>query len=266
MLFGEPAPTQGDLHFSIFGFPVRIHPMFWLVAFVLGLGAESLPLVFVWVAAVFISILIHELGHAFVLRRYGITPRITLHGMGGVASYNNAQVRDQRFFSSFAQIAISAAGPGAGFLFAGLIAGAIVLSGKSILVDFEFPFGPRFIPVGFHSLPLAYFVYDLLFISITWGLFNLLPIYPLDGGNISRELFLRFNTRAGIRRSLTLSFVTAAAAAVLVLASSVRGAVLRDAMNGTGIDGNLFVALLFGYLAYFSYAALQAYNRQGPRY
>ena len=266
MLLGEPAPTQGDLHFTIFGFPVRIHPMFWLVAFVFGLGAPTLPLVFVWVAAVFISILIHELGHSLVLRRYGISPRITLYGMGGLASYNPAQARDQRAFSSFAQITISAAGPLAGFLFAALIVVAIILSGKTFVWEFVFPYGLMIVPIGISSETLAYFTYDLLFVSITWGLFNLLPVYPLDGGSISRELFLRFNTREGIRRSLTLSFVTAAGIAVLVLARAFRGADLEGGIQGVAIDGNLFIALLFGYLAYFSYAALQAYNNHGPRY
>ena len=266
MLIGEPAPTQGDLHFTIFGFPVRIHPMFWLLAFVFGLNSPSLPLVFVWVAAVLISILIHELGHALVLRRYGIRPRITLYGMGGLASYDPSQVRDQRAFSSFAQIAISAAGPLAGFLFAALIVVATILSRNSILIWFEFPYGPRIESLGINSRTLANFTDDLLFISITWGLFNLLPVYPLDGGNISRELFLRFNSREGIRRSLTLSLAAAAGLAALVLAHSFRGMGLGGEIQGVASDGNLFIALLFGYLAYFSYAALQAYNNHGPRY
>ena len=32
-------------------------------------------------------------------------------------------------------------------------------------------------------------VWDLLFVNIFWGLVNLLPVFPLDGGQISRELF-----------------------------------------------------------------------------
>ena len=240
--------------------------MFWLVAFVFGLSAPSLPLVFVWVTAVFVSILVHELGHAMVLRYYGINSRITLYGMGGLASYNPAQARDQRAFSTFAQVAISAAGPLAGFGLAALIVVAIILSGNSIVWGFVFPYGLMVVPQGFASVTLFYFTGDLLFVSITWGLFNLLPVYPLDGGNISRELFLRFNTHEGIRRSLTLSFVTAAGLAVLVLAHSLRSGAFGGGIGGAAIDGNLFIALLFGYLAYFSYAALQAYNHHGPRY
>ena len=264
MLIGEPQPTQGDLHFTLFGFPVRIHPIFWLIAFVFGMsGTPEMPLVFVWVAAMFLGILIHELGHALVMRHYGISPRITLYGMGGLASYDPSQVRDQRAFTTRAQIAISVAGPLAGFLTAAVIVVAILLSGNSIGLEFVFPYGPQIFPKNIIVNPtLTYFLFALLFISITWGLFNLLPVYPLDGGNISRELCLRLNTHQGIRRSLTLSLVTAAGIAVLSLAHTVRGA----GNEGLGSYGNLFIPLLFGYLAYSSYSILQAYNNRGSRY
>ena len=36
MLLNEPPRTRGDIHFVLFGFPVRIHPLFWLVALLLG--------------------------------------------------------------------------------------------------------------------------------------------------------------------------------------------------------------------------------------
>ncbi len=263
MLIGEPQPTQGDLHFTLFGFPVRIHPIFWLIAFVFGMsGTPPLRLVFVWVAAMFISLLIHELGHALVMRHYGISPRITLYGMGGLASYDPSQVRDRRAFTSRAQIAISAAGPLAGFLTAAVIVVAILLSGNSVEYLFRFPYGPHIRPLGIENQTLDYFLSAMLFISITWGLFNLLPVYPLDGGNISRELCLRLNTRQGIRRSLTLSLVTAAGIAVLSLSRTVKIA----GIAGLGSYENLFIPLLFGYLAYFSYSALQAYNNRGSRY
>ena len=263
MLIGEPQRTQGDVHFTLFGFPVRIHPLFWLVAFIFGMsGTPPLPLVFVWVVAVLISILVHELGHATVMRRFGISPWITLYGMGGLASYNPSQVRNQQAFTTRAQIAISVAGPLAGFALATLIVVAILLSRNAIGVSLVFPFGPIVESFGIENRIAASFLNDLLFVCITWGLFNLLPVYPLDGGNISREIFLRLNRQEGIRRSLTLSFVTAAGIAVLALAHTVRNA----GFGGMGSYANLFVPLLFGYLAYSSYATLQAYNNRGSRW
>ena len=43
MLLQDPPPTQADLHFELFGFPVRVHPYFWLIALLLGLNGSSTP-------------------------------------------------------------------------------------------------------------------------------------------------------------------------------------------------------------------------------
>ena len=87
MLLGEPPPTQGDLHFRILGFPVRVHPFFWVSTLLLGMGGgEADPVeTLIWIGVVFISILVHELGHAVMQRRYGGRPWVTLYGLGGLA-------------------------------------------------------------------------------------------------------------------------------------------------------------------------------------
>src|SRR3954453_23886112 len=89
MILGEPPPSQGDLHFRLFGFPVRVHPFFWIATVFLGMGGSEKadPLdTLVWVAVVFVSILVHEMGHAIVQTYFGGHPRITLYGFGGLAS------------------------------------------------------------------------------------------------------------------------------------------------------------------------------------
>src|SRR3954453_21612656 len=59
------------LRFSIFGFPVTVHWMFWVVIAILGGGLDSgngpkqFQALLLWMVAAFISILIHELGHTF---------------------------------------------------------------------------------------------------------------------------------------------------------------------------------------------------------
>jgi len=73
VLLGEPERTQADLNFALFGFPVRIHPLFWLVAVILGFRAISTPAdLLIWVLAVFLSILVHELGHMAAARLVGV--------------------------------------------------------------------------------------------------------------------------------------------------------------------------------------------------
>ncbi|HSO11633.1 MAG TPA: hypothetical protein VLT51_04610, partial [Anaerolineales bacterium] len=83
LLTQTPPPTQYDLRFSIAGIPVRVHPLFWLIALLLG-SSGALVEIPIWILVVFVSILVHELGHALAFRRYGIQSHIVLHAMGGL--------------------------------------------------------------------------------------------------------------------------------------------------------------------------------------
>jgi stage IV sporulation protein FB len=94
---------------------------------------------------------------------------------------------------------------------------------------------------------LTDFLFKVLIFCIFWGVMNLLPIYPLDGGQIAREVLLVVNPRDGIRQSLLLSIFTAAGFAVIGLVQW----------------KSWVVGILFGYLAFTSYTALQAYRGRG---
>lgn len=249
MLLGEPPQTQYDLHFSLFGIPVRVHPFFWVIAILLGFSAGELIDLLVWVIAMFLAILVHELGHALVMRRYGFSPRIILYGMGGLASSGPAQAYRSAGNSTQAQILISAAGPGAGFLLAGLVIVLLELVGPGVQLVLLHDVVPFVMPAGrVGSYALTVFAWDLLFISIFWGVMNLLPVYPLDGGQIAQRILVAANPGDGVRQSLRLSMVTAIGVAVAGLL------LMREP----------FIAIMFGFLAYFSYRALQAYQGRGP--
>ena len=248
MLLGEPERTQADLNFVLFGFPVRVHPFFWLVALLLGIRSSTPADVLIWVVAIFLSILIHELGHAAVIRAYGFHPWITLYGLGGLASYNQGQAYGSRGHGSLAQVFISLAGPGAQFVLAAVLVGAIKLSGHRIafFLGGEHPLQIAMDEIG--SPYLTDFLFRIVVVSIFWGVLNLMPVYPLDGGQVARELLLVANPRDGIRQSLWLSIFTGAALAVI----------------GLLLWHTVFMGILFGYLAFMSYTALRAYNGQGP--
>ena len=251
MLLGEPPQTPYDLHFSLLGIPVRVHPFFWVIAILLGFSAGKLINLLVWVVAMFLGILVHELGHALVMRRYGFSPRIILYGMGGLASSGPAQAYGSAGSSTQAQILISAAGPGAGFLLAALVVAVLEAVGPGVqvvLLNGVVPFVAPVIKAGAVLDPLTLFVWDLLFISIFWGVMNLLPVYPLDGGQIAQRILVAANPVDGVRQSLQLSFVTAIAVAVI----------------GFALMRELFIVVMFGFLAFFSYRALQAYRGRGP--
>jgi len=224
----EPQRTDYDVNFHAFGFPVRVHPLFWLVGLMLGASGlwndqgKVIPNAAVhllsWISVMFVSILIHELGHALIMRRYGQSSRIVLYMLGGLAIPENS-------FTSFAgptarrthndNILISVAGPAAGFLLAALTALLIVgLGGRFHLQLANFPFFYQFILPLDVNYSLQVVIGDLLFMNIFWGLLNLLPIFPLDGGQVARELFEKADPWHGIVRSLWLSIFVAGGVAI----------------------------------------------------
>mgnify|MGYP000903227682 FL=1 len=243
MFLGEPPRSQADLHFSLFGIPVRVHPLFWFVALFLNYRNLRAPMdVVTWIAAVFVAVLVHEFGHALTMQTYGLHPWITLYGLGGLTSYDTRLVSQSRGSGSLAQVLISFAGPAAGFLVAGVIVLIAYASGHRVAIW-------NLVPViDLQNPRLALLVYYFLFISILWGLINLLPVYPLDGGQIAREIFVAITPRNGIRLSLILSVLTAAGMAIYALAAW----------------HSILVAIMFGYLAYGSYQTLLAYSSRTP--
>lgn len=252
MLLGEPPRTPYDLNFSLFGIPVRVHPLFWLVALILGYnGLSDVGSVVTWIIAVFLVIIVHEFGHALTMQAYGFQPWITLYGMGGQASYNPGYGSYQsRGSGPLGQILICLAGPGAGFLLVGVLCLGLILAGHgrdiAIYSIGQIPILPqlRQFPVARIGILLN----DVFFIGIFWGLLNLLPIYPLDGGQIAREILLKANPRDGIQQSLWLSVFAAAGMAIF----------------GYVQWNSVFMALFFGYLAFTSYSTLEAYRGRGP--
>lgn len=194
-MIGEPAPSAGDLHFAVFGIPVRIHPFFWLMAALLGYGrTHGEPrLIFFWILAVLFSVLVHEMGHALVIRRYGWAPRVTLYGMGGLASYNATRI-DPR-----THIVISLAGPLAGFALAALIVALVRAASHPVQFYFGWPYIVFWRVEGISNILLDSFVDDLLFANIWWGILNLLPIWPLDGGQIGATPSIFSTSRADCR-------------------------------------------------------------------
>ncbi|MCE9544161.1 MAG: site-2 protease family protein [Planctomycetia bacterium] len=241
MFLIEPPPTAGDLNFRVFGIPVRVHPMFWLVSLIMASSVRVPVFMLIWVGVVFVSILIHELGHAFAAKMHGWQPWITLYSFGGLASYRPT------YRTPTSEIIIAAAGPGAGFLFIALIMAIVNASGHQVFIA---PLGP--IPYWFHFAPynsvnLNEMLDDLLWINIFWGLMNLLPIFPLDGGRIAQELMQQNNPEDGLRQSLVLSMVVAGGVAVA----------------GGTLFKSMYLALFFGYLAYTNYSMLQMLRGRG---
>lgn len=148
---------------KIFGIPTKVEPSFFVISFFLAFSRGSnLPLLLEWLVVVFVSVLLHELGHALVARKFGVAPSIKLYSMGGLTSFKTGVN-----LKPWQHLLISVAGPAAGFLLGGIV----------------FVSGP--IVLGPNPSPLSAATYsDLLWVNIGWGIFNLLPMLPLDGGNV----------------------------------------------------------------------------------
>jgi membrane-associated protease RseP (regulator of RpoE activity) len=108
------------------------------------------------------------------------------------------------------------------------------------------------IPFPVASLPnggilVNLLILTMLWVNIFWGLINLMPVYPLDGGNVARFALLKVDPWDGVRKSLWVSVIT--------------GVLL--AIAGLTLLGSLYMALLFGFLAFQSFQLLQGRPGRG---
>jgi Zn-dependent protease len=245
LLFSQPPLTRYDLRFTLIGIPIRVHPLFWLMTALLGASSGSLIGLLIWIPAVFVSILVHELGHALTMRRFGQVPQIALHIGGGLTSaepfwWGNRPVVVP--LTPGQEVLISLAGPGAGFLLAALVMGIVAAASGSVGVTLLLGILP--LPVAGFSASLgsaALIANTFLWVNVFWGLINLIPVFPLDGGNIARTLLVQSDPWNGVRNSLRISVIAGAVVAAV----------------GLIFLASPFLALLFGFLAFQSYQLLQ---------
>jgi stage IV sporulation protein FB len=250
MLLTEPQPTPADFQFSIAGIPVRVTGWFWVAAALLGWGVARglagdngrMLLVYlgVWVAVVFVSILIHELGHALVFARFRQPARIVLYHFGGLAVPMGLPSRSLQ--QPWRRLLVAAAGPLAQLLFIGIVILVIIAAGYRlpptgmvarlpVIGDWLAAAAERGQPLPSRLANLA--VYHLLFVNIGWAVLNLLPVPPLDGGTIVLE---------GLRAAGVSAAVSIASLFGLLIAGTIAlWAFQRQ---------DLYLAVMFALLAY----------------
>lgn len=155
-----------DMQFSVGSIPVRVQPLFLVLIFIIAwLSTQSLPLMLIWAFVIFISVLIHELGHAITAKKYGQQVLIELFGMGGLTYRHGPQLKKWQDFI------IVFNGPLAGFC----------------LASFAYLFVKGF---GAAIPNLLAYVFVVVFnVNVFWTIINLLPVYPLDGGHLLRIFF-----------------------------------------------------------------------------
>ncbi|WP_437206285.1 metalloprotease [Planctomicrobium sp. SH664] len=227
-MLGPVAPSDYDWNFRIGRIPVTVSIWFWVGSSLLGMSAleEGIEFLVVWIAAVLVSILFHELGHAWTAQYFGFRPRILLYQFGGLAMYENWRPE-----SRWQSVLITAAGPLAGFLLFGVLTVYYFFLGDPL---------SRWIPENSLRVYKA-LIFDLLYINFFWSVMNLLPVLPLDGGRLSQQFFGWLNPRRGDRYTCTLGALVAGVVAILAIVA------WKD----------FYLAILFGMLASQNFSALQ---------
>lgn len=174
------AGVNGGFEFILAGVPVRVQWFFFVTAALLGSNLINDPIMFaVWVAVVFISVLLHEMGHAAVYRAFGVQPRIMLQGFGGL-TFGRSLPPGKDFL-------VSIAGPGTNLLIA-----FSALYASTLRID-----------------PQVSSVLGMIgAINVVWAIFNILPIMPLDGGNATNSFLSLIFRRDMTPAARTISVIT----------------------------------------------------------
>jgi Zn-dependent protease len=163
----------------ILGVPVRLHFTFvLLVVFLVAMGVrggQSAMLNVLYILALFASVVLHELGHVAVSRRYGIkTHEIVLYPIGGVAKLERTPKAKEELW-------IALAGPAVNVLIAaGLFAWLAYTNtpiSASVLAE----------PTDMNVLA------RVAFGNLILAAFNMIPAFPMDGGRVLRAIMARFS-------------------------------------------------------------------------
>lgn len=159
---------------TVRGTVIRIHLTFLLLllwiagtGFAAG-GTQAAIASTVFVCLLFLCVLLHEFGHVFAARRYGVrTPDITLLPIGGVARLERIPEKPQE------ELVVALAGPAVNVVIAALL--FLVLGGIP----------PMQAAAELHS-PGQGILERLAWVNVTLVLFNLIPAFPMDGGRVLR--------------------------------------------------------------------------------
>ncbi|AIQ96726.1 hypothetical protein EW15_0634 [Prochlorococcus sp. MIT 0801] len=225
---------------KIRGIPLRIHPSWFLVFLYFTVSArDQFETVFdgqvsIWngwvigaftASLLFLSVLLHELAHSFVAIGEGLKVRdITLFFLGGMANL------EKECPTSKGSLKIAISGPVVSLLLAFLM---ILLSNK----------------LSVSNLILSNLLKQVGSLNFLIGVFNLLPIMPLDGGVILKSLIWHFtgSKRAGIKVAITSARLISFIAIFIGILSLLRG--------------NLYFAICFSIIGLFVFSSSKSQSQ-----
>lgn len=214
---GSIGGTSIDVDFSF---------LMLIVLFVLTNHDPNQPFQYalVWAPIVFVSVLVHEMAHAAAIALFGYgSSRIVLGGMGGVTI-------SSRRARPWHDMVISLAGPIASFLMAWLTR-VMMLNLAAASTD----------------AMLVVLLPKLYWANIAWGIFNLLPVSPLDGGHAVRNFLRTFlKERPAFIIAVWIAMIGGTGFVVLSL-----------------VGRQFFIALLIGWFVYLNFQQWQLFKERG---
>jgi Zn-dependent protease len=208
--------------FKIRGIQLALHSSFllllayWAYAGFQDAGIPGMTWSVAELAAFFTCVVLHELGHSFTGQHFGVrVRRILLMPIGGMAQFDSIPRQPRQ------ELLMTLAGPAVNFVIAALL-----------FLVIRFPDGWDAYPT---PTSLGDLVRQLCVANLFMGLFNLAPVFPMDGGRILRALLAtRFSYLRATAVAATVGKVLSLIAAVLAL-----------------YFGHYMLAILFGFI-YFA--------------
>jgi Zn-dependent protease/CBS domain-containing protein len=178
----------------IFGIDLFLHasflvllPWFGIVHYLRDRTAVAALGGVAFILTVFAMVVMHELAHALVARRFGVqTKDITLLPIGGVARLERMPDTPRH------ELLVTLAGPLSNVVLAAVLFGILKASHHDVLADVGAP-------------GHAPFLAQLFFINVSLAVFNLVPAFPMDGGRAVRALLsMRMDAASATRAAAVL--------------------------------------------------------------
>lgn len=229
---------------SIAGIETQVHASFLLILAWAAWNAWSIQpsvigagVAVLFVMALFGCVLLHELGHALMARRFGIGTRsITLLPIGGVAQLEGMP-KDAR-----QELWVAIAGPAVNVAIAAVLSLVLaVLGGLGVLVS------GAAVPATVLGLAVV-FLSALMWANIVLAVFNMLPAFPMDGGRVLRAAL---SMRSGDRLAATEIAVKVGKVLAVGLA-----------LYGLFVSGNPFLALIAVFVWFTGQRELEGVRRE----
>jgi len=206
--------------FRVHGIRLEIHFTFLLLLVYFGYEGWKFagPIGLIWgcllLMAIFTCVILHELGHSLTAMRFGVkVHRILLLPIGGMAQFDRIPREPLK------ELAITVAGPAVNFLLFGVL---VFLLGTFSIDEIAA------LPLSLRQLGLT-----LAAINLVMGVFNLIPVFPMDGGRIFRALLaMKFNYLVATKWASIVGKILATAGASYALLA----------------HGNFLTAALFAFI------------------